>query len=162
MPALVNSKVGSSAGTSEALGTSRWFRGGTRKYSRNLARMSADFMGGKYKPVRDLRAAASPAQLPHQLPHLPSTEPSPREEREQPPPPRLRGQPRELARAALGHGARDAVAVEAFGGQRLLHDPLREAALDPLGEQISHETRSPPDPRDPADSRAGGGRGRAR
>src|SRR5206468_1891077 len=57
MPALVNSKVGSSAGTSDALGTSRWFRGGTRKYSRNLLRMSADFMGGKYKPVRDLRTA---------------------------------------------------------------------------------------------------------
>src|SRR6266496_3059215 len=57
MPALVNSRVGSSAGTSDALGTSLWFRGGTRKYSRNLLRISADFMGGKYKPVRDLRTA---------------------------------------------------------------------------------------------------------
>src|SRR5439155_15607101 len=143
IPALVNNRVGSSAGTSEALGTSRWFRGGTRKYSRNLARMSADFMGGKYKPVRDLRTAASPPQPPDQLPHLPATEPPPREEREQAPPPRLRGQPRELARAALGHGARDALAVEPFGGERLLDDPLGEAALDPLGEQVSHETRRP-------------------
>ena len=38
MPALVKSNVGSSAGTSEELRTTRWPR--AAKYSRNFARMS--------------------------------------------------------------------------------------------------------------------------
>jgi len=41
---LVNSKVGSSAGTREELGTSRCPR--AAKNARNLRRISADVMGG--------------------------------------------------------------------------------------------------------------------